>query len=76
MLAARKTPRRGFIKWLPPLLIIGLLLQGWSEHLITVAIMLLLLVDMGFTFVAIDSLRIHNNKFYHWLRYKFSSRKI
>lgn len=76
ILKARKPPQRGFIKWFPPLIIIGLLLQGWSEHLITVIIALILLVDMGFTFVAMDSLVAYNNKFYLWLRHKFTNRKI
>jgi hypothetical protein len=75
LLKARRPPQRGSVKWLPPILIIGLLLQGWSEHLIVVIIALILLVDMGFTFTAIDSLIAYNNRFYRWLRLKFSSRK-
>ena len=75
MLKARRPPQRGSVKWLPPVFIIGLLLQGWSEHLIMVIITLVLLVDMGFTFTAMDSLIVYNNRFYRWLRQKFSIRK-
>jgi hypothetical protein len=74
MLKAVKFRKRGLLKWIP---FVGLtcIFCNLPEHAMFVAIALILLVDMGFTFPAVDQLAAYSNRFHFKFLRESSSRK-